>query len=146
MLRIIIAGLVVFFSVPAKAQDSVVRDNVTNEQTRLCTEITDCPLGKSFLEYVNGRTDGFENAPVDIKYFVEDAATCEHFAGEEPYDMERRKEIIEGLKSACSSAQTMLSVLKTKYKNDAAAGHMLAVCEKGSKAVCASFDAKSIIE
>ena len=115
------------------------------EQIEQCTG-SNFPLGKSFLEIYGIKTDTFENAPADIQCFVEIAATCQHFAGEYPYDAERRKEIVTGLKATCPVAQTMLRTLEIKYENNHDIKPILAVCEKGSKAVCAWFDSSQLIE
>ncbi|MCL2591035.1 MAG: hypothetical protein FWD67_09225 [Betaproteobacteria bacterium] len=100
---------------------------------------------KEFLEFFGVSSDKFESSPPDIQRFVEYARDCEHFAGEEPYDVERNKEILNGLKANCSAAQNKLEQLKAKYK-DPYIKRFLTVCEKGSDAACASFDSTLIIE
>lgn len=125
------------------------------EQTEPCEgDPSEYPLGKGFLKDFGIKTDGYDNAPVDVQCFVEYAALCQHFAGEEGYNAEREKEIVKALKDTCPAAQRMHKALKAKYKDNAAVRQILAVCEKGDRnkspyrfgAVCADFDAKDIIE
>ena len=118
---------------------------VKNEQIESCVVGDDYSLGKNFLNDFGIKTDGFDNAPVDVKCFVEDAAMCEHFAGEEPYDAERKKEIVLALTKYCSAARSKLKVLETKYK-DQDVKKILTVCENKSNAVCASFDPRDFAE
>ena len=70
--------------------------------------------------------------------FAKNVAACEHFAGEEPYDEERRLEIRAAMNEFCGNARKRLPALKEKYRQDVEILRMLSICEKDSAAVCAS--------
>jgi len=131
------------------ATEAVSSSQVKNEQIESCVTSNDYSLGKSFLDGLGIKTDSFGSAPEDVKCFVDDAAMCEHFAGEEPYDNERKKEIIEGLMKYCTSAQNRMRVLKRKYNDLPDVRKILAVCESKDslnyEPICATFDPAHII-
>jgi hypothetical protein len=109
--------------------------------TKLCpTNGPTSILGSSFLEDFGQDGDLLATKPEDVRYFVENAATCEHFAGEEPYDEERRTEIRIALGKYCKKALELSTLLKGKYSQNADILQILSVCDKGSPAVCSSFD------
>ncbi|WP_437880925.1 DUF4431 domain-containing protein [Pseudomonas sp. LRF_L74] len=56
--------------------------------------------------------------PDDVRVFIEGYATCEHFAGEEPYDEERGKEIGDALAEYCPPINQRLKTLAHKYRDD----------------------------
>jgi len=121
-----------------------------NEQLKLCAEEGSLSLANYFLESFGFKTDKLEKMPMDVRCFVANAAICEHFSGEEPYDIERKNEIIHGLTKYCTAAQSQMKFLKEKYKNLPDIQQILAVCEnKGFSSyapICASFDPSDIIQ
>ena len=56
--------------------------------------------------------------PADVARLQEDVETCLHFAGEEPYDAERRKEIEAAIDAHCGALERDLPDLRRKYKDD----------------------------
>ena len=57
--------------------------------------------------------------PADVAALKEKYDTCEHFAGEEPYDDARRKEIEAAIEANCRPVKNALPGLKAKYKDNA---------------------------
>ena len=64
--------------------------------------------------------------PADVEAQRRNAETCEHFAGEEPYDAERRRQIEQGLADSCGPLKAALPGLKAKHAGDPAVDAMLA--------------------
>ncbi|KLD72468.1 hypothetical protein [Xanthomonas pisi] len=62
---------------------------------------------------------GLCGMPEDVRKLVEDYDTCEHFAGEEPYDADRRHEIEVAVAQFCTPAPARLAKLMQQYRNDA---------------------------
>jgi hypothetical protein len=104
-----------------------------------CTQGAEFPLGKSFLEDFGQNGETLASKPADVQCFVENAAACEHFAGEEPYDEERRSEILAAMDKSCGNAQNLSGPLKDKYNKDVDILRILAICDKDTGAVCSSF-------
>jgi hypothetical protein len=133
--------LVLSVALTACSTDETYSSSQVNERDELCVD--DVQSSKLFLESFGIKTEFFENSPRDVRCFVENAVMCEHFAGEEPYDAERGKEIAKAVKKQCSAAQSKLKFLKIKYE-DQNIKEVLTICESGSDAVCASFNPKEI--
>jgi hypothetical protein len=55
---------------------------------------------------------GFKRYPLEVKRFLENAAMCEHFAGEEGYDAERGQYILQELERYCGDARKAALVLR----------------------------------
>jgi hypothetical protein len=62
--------------------------------------------------------------PADVRAFIEDRDLCDHFRGEpwptgdsEP-DRARRRELVEGVRTACAGTDARLAALKERYVND----------------------------
>ncbi|WDI95451.1 hypothetical protein [Xanthomonas campestris] len=62
---------------------------------------------------------GLCGMPDDVRKLVDDYDTCEHFAGEEPYDDARRREIEAAVEQYCAPAPARLAALMQRYRNDA---------------------------
>lgn len=62
---------------------------------------------------------GLCGMPEDVRKLVDDYDTCEHFAGEEPYDADRRNEIEVAVAQYCTPAPARLAKLMQRYRNDA---------------------------
>lgn len=56
--------------------------------------------------------------PADVAKLQEDVETCLHFAGEEPFDDERRRQIDEAIEAHCGAVERDLPGLRAKYGND----------------------------
>lgn len=58
--------------------------------------------------------------PADVAALQGQFETCEHFAGEEPYDDARRKEIEAAIKANCDPVKAATPAIKAKYADNAA--------------------------
>jgi hypothetical protein len=149
LLLLAILGFFVKVSVATEVNNSPQIKN--NEQIKSCVVGNDYSFSRGFLEDFGIETGNFENIPTDVKCFIEDAATCQHFAGEEVYDKERKKEIVDGLKEYCTAAQNQMKILKKKYVGRADVLKIITICEKKGldpweETICATFDPSQIIE
>ena len=55
--------------------------------------------------------------PPEVAKFKERRDLCDHFRGEEPYDEQRRRFLVENLQKYCTGTDRALARLKTKYEN-----------------------------
>ena len=94
---------------------------------------------QSFLASIGNPQNDWDNFPDDVKCFTENAAICEHFAGEEGYDEERQKYILQALNKTCIPAQELSVILKKKYAHNAIIEKVLTVCDPGMPTACSSF-------
>jgi hypothetical protein len=122
----------------SERRDTVLAPEEQSQNLKLCTEDTKFLLGKSFLADFGLNNEKVKNYPLDVQCFIENAATCEHFAGEEGYDEERRKEIVLALDKYCNYAKFFASSLKRKYIDNISINKILSVCDSGAAAVCSS--------
>ncbi|MBB3832693.1 hypothetical protein FHR55_000859 [Xanthomonas arboricola] len=76
---------------------------------------TDSKVEKEWLQHPAGLC----GMPDDVRALVDDYDTCEHFAGEEPYDADRRHEIEVAVAQFCTPAPARLAKLMQQYRNDA---------------------------
>lgn len=53
--------------------------------------------------------------PADVARFIEKRDGCDHFRGEEPYDEERRKFLLDNIATLCTGTDNQLAQLKKKY-------------------------------
>jgi len=72
--------------------------------------------------------------PADVEAQRANAETCEHFAGEEPYDADRLREINAALADTCKPLKAALPGLKAKYADDPAVTEVLAAWEEIAQA------------
>ncbi|HYE44166.1 MAG TPA: hypothetical protein VEA44_00170 [Caulobacter sp.] len=56
--------------------------------------------------------------PADVVRFQADVEACLHFAGEEPYDAARRREIEAAVRKHCDGSAARLPKLRRKYAAD----------------------------
>ncbi|GAB6197153.1 hypothetical protein [Lysobacter xanthus] len=91
------------------------------------TPATTCapPLGRDPF-------DGWCALPDDVRTYVDDRDACDHFRGE-PWpetdstaDRARRREILDGLRTACAGTDARLAALKHLHADDARAMSVLA--------------------
>jgi len=109
--------LVLSIALTACSADERESSAQAHEQGELCADDANLQSSKLFLETLGINTEFFENLPRDVQCFVENAAMCEHFAGEEPYDAERGKEIVKAVTKYCTAAQGKLKILETKHED-----------------------------
>ncbi|MDV2453008.1 hypothetical protein [Xanthomonas hortorum] len=76
---------------------------------------TDVKVDDEWLQH----PPGLCGMPEDVRTLVEDYDTCEHFAGEEPYDADRRHEIEVAIAQFCTPAPARLALLLKQYRSDA---------------------------
>jgi hypothetical protein len=55
--------------------------------------------------------------PPDVAAFVSSRNQCDHFRGEEPYDVKRNAELAIRLKQYCTGTDATLRKLRIKYSN-----------------------------
>ena len=58
--------------------------------------------------------------PADMQAQADHAEMCEHFAGEEPYDAARRKELEDAMKKNCGPLEDAMPALQAAHGNDPA--------------------------
>ena len=58
--------------------------------------------------------------PADVRAFLARENTCQHFAGEEPYDDERRRELEEAGAKYCEGRKKIFSDLIARHRGDCA--------------------------
>ncbi|MBD3681421.1 hypothetical protein H3005_06020 [Stenotrophomonas sp. Br8] len=58
--------------------------------------------------------------PDDVQAFLARENTCQHFAGEEPYDDERRRELEEASATYCEGREKIFADLVARHQNDCA--------------------------
>jgi len=51
----------------------------------------------------------------EVRRFIERADLCEHFAGEEPYDKARARELARNIKQYCKGNALQLARLRAQY-------------------------------
>ncbi|PPU25444.1 hypothetical protein [Xanthomonas arboricola] len=76
---------------------------------------TDAKVDEEWLQH----PPGLCGMPEDVRTLVEDYDTCEHFAGEDPYDADRRHEIEVAIAQFCTPAPARLATLLKQYRNNA---------------------------
>lgn len=58
--------------------------------------------------------------PDDVQAFIARENTCQHFAGEEPYDDERRRELEEASATYCEGREKIFANLVARHQKDCA--------------------------
>lgn len=53
--------------------------------------------------------------PADVAALIERWEMCQHWAGEEPYDEERRQEILRGIAASCPGNEDTRAALERRY-------------------------------
>jgi hypothetical protein len=53
--------------------------------------------------------------PADVQQFIVNHSDCEHWAGEEPYDSTRRREIERGIAASCKGLDASAVTLRKRY-------------------------------
>jgi hypothetical protein len=53
--------------------------------------------------------------PADVQQFIVYHSDCEHWAGEEPYDAPRRREIERGIAASCKGLDASAVTLRKRY-------------------------------
>ncbi|MCB1844323.1 MAG: hypothetical protein KDI09_15285 [Halioglobus sp.] len=68
-----------------------------------------------------------EGLPRDVARFIERRDSCEHFMGEEPYDVQRAAYLARQAEKYCRGSDAELSRLKAKFSSN---GRVIAELEK----------------
>ncbi|MEB1527884.1 hypothetical protein [Xanthomonas sp. WHRI 7945] len=63
---------------------------------------------------------GFCAMPQDVRAFVARQDVCNHFAGEEPYDAARRRELERAIAKYCDGNEAAWTKLRAQYRQDPA--------------------------
>ncbi|QII31112.1 hypothetical protein G6052_09455 [Stenotrophomonas maltophilia] len=58
--------------------------------------------------------------PADVQAFIARENSCQHFAGEEPYDDERRRELEEASAKYCEGREKIFADLVARHRGDCA--------------------------
>ena len=58
--------------------------------------------------------------PADVAALQAQFETCEHFAGEEPYDADRKKQIEDAIEANCKPVKAATPAIKAKYADNPA--------------------------
>ncbi|MCI2263608.1 hypothetical protein [Xanthomonas indica] len=61
---------------------------------------------------------GFCSMPEPISAFVARQDTCSHFAGEEPYDAARRRDLEKAMDTYCDGNEQTWAKLRAQYRQD----------------------------
>ncbi|WP_369913839.1 hypothetical protein AB8810_12375 [Xanthomonas sp. NCPPB 3005] len=61
---------------------------------------------------------GFCALPQEIRTFVARQDVCNHFAGEEPYDAARRRELDKAMAKYCDGNEATWTRLRAQYRQD----------------------------
>ncbi|NML07277.1 hypothetical protein [Sphingomonas sp. G-3-2-10] len=63
--------------------------------------------------------------PADVQRYLVKRADCEHWAGEEPYDADRKAEIERNVAESCTGIDAQTAALRTRHANDSVVAGML---------------------
>lgn len=74
-----------------------------------------CDANLEVCDVINPATGKPRVWPKDVAKFQADVETCIHFAGEEPYDAARRREINAAVRKHCGPAERNGAPLRKKY-------------------------------
>lgn len=81
--------------------------------------------------------EGYCGFPADVRAFLDDRDLCDHFRGE-PWPKgdsadarARRRELIDGVRTACAGTDRRLDALKVRYRDDPAIMQLLSGFETG---------------
>lgn len=58
--------------------------------------------------------------PADVQAFIERENSCQHFAGEEPYDDARRRELEAAIARSCDDREKIFADLVARHRDDCA--------------------------
>lgn len=69
-----------------------------------------------------GRHNGIadKEIPEEVKQFQKERDLCDHFRGEDGYDQERQKFLLEQMKTYCTGSDDKLKRLRLKYEKNKA--------------------------
>lgn len=83
--------------------------------------VADQPLTENELQaYPEAR-----GMPADVQRYLVKRADCEHWAGEEPYDAERKAEIETNVNEACAGLDAQTAALRGRHANDPGVAELL---------------------
>lgn len=74
---------------------------------------------------VDARVSAGAALPADVRAFIEDRDLCDHFRsepwpeGDSAQDRARRRELVEGVRTACAGTDRRLTDLRRRYAGDA---------------------------
>ena len=78
-------------------------------------------LGPMMLLCARGAGAADDTLPVDVKRLVDRRAECHHWAGEEPYDKARARQIDKAMnRLKCDDIEKEVENMRAKYPTDAA--------------------------
>lgn len=74
-----------------------------------------CDTGMQVCNVIDPATGKPRVWPKDVAKFQTDVETCIHFAGEEPYDPARRRQVNAAIRRFCTPADRAAGPLRKKY-------------------------------
>lgn len=74
-----------------------------------------CDAAMQVCDVIDPATGKVRVWPKDVAKFQTDVETCIHFAGEEPYDAARRRQINAAIRRFCGPADRAAGPLRKKY-------------------------------
>lgn len=77
-----------------------------------------CPVSEDVYDVDDVRI--YCAMPADVQAFLARENTCQHFAGEEPYDDERRRELEEASAKYCEGRKKIFTGLVARHRGDCA--------------------------
>lgn len=77
-----------------------------------------CPVPEDVYDVEDVRI--YCTMPADVQAFLARENTCQHFAGEEPYDDERRRELEEASAQYCEGREKNFTDLVARHRDDCA--------------------------
>ncbi|WP_439449549.1 hypothetical protein [Stenotrophomonas sp. ATs4] len=77
-----------------------------------------CPVPEDVYDVDDVRI--YCTMPADVQAFLTRENTCQHFAGEEPYDDERRRELEEAGAKYCEGREKIFTDLIARHRGDCA--------------------------
>lgn len=77
-----------------------------------------CPIPEDVYDVDDVRV--YCAMPGDVQAFLARENTCQHFAGEEPYDDERRRELEEASAKYCEGREKIFTDLVARHRDDCA--------------------------
>ncbi|EMT5438236.1 hypothetical protein WMR10_003843 [Stenotrophomonas maltophilia] len=77
-----------------------------------------CPVPEDVYDVEDVRI--YCTMPADVQAFLARENTCQHFAGEEPYDDERRRELEEASAKYCEGREKIFTDLVARHRGDCA--------------------------
>ena len=74
-----------------------------------------CPIPDEVLDEHRA---GYCELPADVRRFVARRDLCDHFRGEDPYDDQRRRFLVQRMERDCRGTDAELAALMRRHRNE----------------------------